>query len=217
MKNVLVEYIKIEFPEGDYDREYNRLIHSLDSHYHWCSRCKNPQFIPRKMSCSEKMEGYKVPPCPTCNPEKFYTTCPQCKVVLYVNHGCGQVRHCVYGEKCGANRTKKKMYCGVEWEVPDPVECDHGGCCGCIFNINPKPNDLREMGLDLNFSQEKLDRLLSELYGKPLILLEYYTRHDAKCECPCCENQPRPPKLFQSMKMAQELKLYEEVARQSTY
>ena len=213
MKKVLREYIEVEYPEKDQEKEYQKMLLSPNKHYHWCTKCSMPQFIPSKVSCSETMERNKVITCPHCNPENFIHTCPQCKGKIYVNHGCSQVRHCAYGERCGASRTKTKLIMGSEWEVPDPVPCDHGGGCGCIFNINPKPNDLSELRMSSSFTTRQLKKTLQCIHGSPYLLLEYYTRHDPGCTCPCCNEQPSPPIEFSTMRKHQVQKLQEEVIR----
>ena len=209
MLKAMNNYIEVEYPENERQEQLQKLIYSTNSHYYWCKKCHTPQFIPKKASCSEIMENNRSIPCSTCNPKKFFHTCPQCEGVLYVNHGCNQIRHCIYGERCGLNNTKKKTISGVEWHIPDPVSCDHGGGCGCIFNINPRPRDLREIGIDLKYTKKQLKNILIKIHGQPYLLLEYYTRHDPKCKCPGCNKQPYFPEPFNKLFKDQVLKLYE--------
>lgn len=208
MTNAMKEFVKEEYENEKQEEMIKKLSFSTNHNYFWCNKCNDPQFIPRNITCSEKMGVYSKPKCPKCEPENFNHTCPQCNGKIYVSHGCNQIRHCVYGEKCGLNNTKKIKINGIEWDIPDPKECDHGGGCGCIFKINPIIDDVRDMSINLFYTDRILKKKLTKINNGNYLLLEYFTRHNPKCNCPGCVNQPKPPSEFQQLMNKQDLELY---------
>jgi hypothetical protein len=222
MEAALQAFVDTEYPAAERPAQAGRRRHSTETRYHWCEACSTPQYLAQRAGCSERLADDtppSVPPCPRCHPEHYQHQCPQCGGTMHVTHGCTQIRHCRYGERCGANRTAPQHVEGYgTMPLPAPQPCDHGGGCGCPFLVAPAPADLADLLPGLaDLAPSTVRTTLNSCLGQPYLLPEYFTMHTPGCHCPGCRLSKAEPEAFARLRRRQLLAFLPFLAEHDDY
>lgn len=106
--------------------------------YRFCRDCGDV-FEAGNNTCEDHRDTFPEQ-CEECRTPLFFN-CPNCEIQLQHAGGCSIIRCCIHGYH-GCPDEEFYDYETNSYEYPDDypeeLKCNHGGCCGCVFDINPE-------------------------------------------------------------------------------